>query len=162
VHVSDDINKMLRVTRDLGREMNREPSVKEVSIGMETTIPYVRRLMVLIKKTYSIDRMMGENSDYSLSDSIEDTSTVSPSELLENLNSYEMISEWFATLTDSEQKILTLRFGLDDKEPQTLDTIGRSFGVTRERIRQIESKSLEKLRRLIEETQVKVLENDYC
>ena len=162
VHVSDDINKMLRVTRDLGREMNREPSVKEVSIGMETTIPYVRRLMVLIKKTYSIDRLMGENSDYSLSDSIEDTSTVSPSELLENLNSYELISEWFATLTDSEQKILTLRFGLDDKEPQTLDTIGRSFGVTRERIRQIESKSLEKLRRLIEETQGKVIGSEYC
>jgi RNA polymerase primary sigma factor len=162
VHVSDDINKMLRVTRDLGREMNREPSVKEVSIGMETTIPYVRRLMVLIKKTYSIDRMMGENSDYSLSDSIEDTSTVSPAELLENLNSYELISEWFATLTDSEQKILTLRFGLDDKEPQTLDTIGRSFGVTRERIRQIESKSLEKLRKLLEETQVKVLDNEFC
>ena len=162
VHVSDDINKMLRVTRDLGREMNREPSIKEVSIGMETSIPYVRRLMVLIKKTYSIDRMMGENSDYSLSDSIEDTSTVSPVELLENLNSYELIAEWFATLTDSEQKILTLRFGLDDKEPQTLDTIGRSFGVTRERIRQIESKSLEKLRRLLEETQGKAVGNEYC
>src|SRR6185369_4845224 len=109
VHVSDDINKMLRVTRDLSREMNREPSVKEVSIGMDATIPYVRRLMVLIKKTYSIDRLMGENSDYSLSDSIEDTSTVSPAELLENLNSYELIAEWFATLPDSEQKILTLR-----------------------------------------------------
>jgi len=162
VHVSDDINKMLRVTRDLSREMNREPSVKEVSIGMDATIPYVRRLMVLIKKTYSIDRLMGENSDYSLSDSIEDTSTVSPAELLENLNSYELIAEWFATLTDSEQKILTLRFGLDDKEPQTLDTIGRSFGVTRERIRQIESKSLEKLRKLLEETQVKVVGNEYC
>src|SRR6266702_2042799 len=88
VHVSDDINKMLRVTRELGRKMNREPSVKEISIEMATTIPYVRRLMVLIKKTYSIDRLMGENSDYSLSDSIEDTSTVSPAELLENLNSY--------------------------------------------------------------------------
>ena len=61
-----------------------------------------------------------------------------------------MVSKWFATLSESEQKILTLRFGLDDKEPQTLDTIGRSFGVTRERIRQIEAKSLDKLRKIVE------------
>ena len=65
-----------------------------------------------------------------------------PRPILEDVNKYEMVSKWFETLSDSEKKILTLRFGLDDKEPQTLDTIGRSFGVTRERIRQIEAKSL--------------------
>ena len=92
VHVTDDINKMLRVNRGLVRKMNREPSVKEVSAEMEVNIPYVRRLMVLLKKTYSIDRPMGENSDYSLSDTIEDTSTVSPAELSENLNRYELIA----------------------------------------------------------------------
>lgn len=162
VHVSDDINKMLRVTRELVRKMNREPSVKEVSVEMNVTTAYVRRLMVLLKKTYSMERPMGENSDYFLSDTIEDTSTVSPAELFENLNKYDLVSAWFETLTDSEQKILTLRFGLDDKEPQTLDTIGRGFGVTRERIRQIESRSLEKLRNMIESSQAAVLNKEFA
>jgi RNA polymerase primary sigma factor len=150
VHVSDDINKMLRVTRDQVKTLNREPSVKEVAEGMHSSSVYVRRLMVLLKKTYSIERPMGENSDFFLIDTIEDTSTVSPAALLEDVNRYELVSGWFAQLSEGEKKILTLRFGLDDNEPQTLDTIGRSFGVTRERIRQIEAKSLEKLRKLVE------------
>jgi RNA polymerase primary sigma factor len=150
VHVSDDINRMLRVTRELVQRMNREPSVKEVAAEMEASSVYVRRLMVLLKKTYSIERPMGENNDYFLLDTIEDTSTISPAVLLEDVNKYEMISKWFDTLSEIEKKILTLRFGLDDKEPETLDTIGRSFGVTRERIRQIEAKSLEKLRKMVE------------
>ncbi len=150
VHVSDDINKMLRVTRELVQKMNREPTVKEVAAEMGVNTAYVRRLLVLLKKTYSIERPMGENNDYYLIDTIEDTSTVSPAELVEDVNKYELISAWFETLSESEKKILTLRFGLDDKEPQTLDTIGRTFGVTRERIRQIETKSLEKLRKMVE------------
>jgi RNA polymerase primary sigma factor len=154
VHVSDDINKMLRVTRELVRKMNREPSVKEVATAMSVNSAHVRRLMVLLKKTYSIERPMGDNNNYFLIDTIEDTSTVSPAELLEDLNKYELVATWFETLSESEKKILTLRFGLDDKEPQTLDTIGRNFGVTRERIRQIEAKSLEKLRNIVESTQV--------
>jgi RNA polymerase primary sigma factor len=79
-------------------------------------------------------------------DTIEDTSMVSTSDLLDNIDRYEQISERLEQLTDNERKILAMRFGLDDKEPQTLDTIGQIFGVTRERIRQIESKSLEKIR----------------
>jgi RNA polymerase primary sigma factor len=144
---------MLRITRELVQKMNREPSVKEVSGEMEVNPAYVRRLMVLLKKTYSIERPMGENNDYFLIDTIEDTSTVSPAALLEDLTKYELIVAWFETLSESEKKILTLRFGLDDKEPQTLDTIGRSFGVTRERIRQIEAKSLDKLKKMAESTQ---------
>jgi RNA polymerase primary sigma factor len=154
VHVSDDINKMLRVTRELVQKMNREPTIKEVADTLDVNVTYVRRLMVLLKKTYSIERPMGENNDYFLIDTIEDTSTVSPAALLEDLNKYELVSKWFETLSDSEQRILTLRFGLDDKDPQTLDTIGRSFGVTRERIRQIEAKSLEKLRKIVEATDI--------
>ncbi|MCM2359426.1 MAG: sigma-70 family RNA polymerase sigma factor [Geobacteraceae bacterium] len=150
VHVSDDINKMLRVTRELVQRLNREPAVKEVAAEMGVTPVHVRRLMVLLKKTYSIERPMGEDNDYSLIDTIEDTSSISPAALLEDVNRYELVSRWFDTLADSEKKILTLRFGLDDKEPQTLDTIGHAFGVTRERIRQIEAKSLEKLRKIVE------------
>jgi RNA polymerase primary sigma factor len=150
VHVSDEINKMLRVTREQLQKFNQEPSVKDVAAGMGVNSAHVRKLMVLLKKTYSIEQPMGENNDYFLIDTIEDSSSVSPSDLLEDINRYELVSEWFQTLSESEKKILTLRFGLDDKEPQTLDTIGRSFGVTRERIRQIEAKSLEKLRNLVE------------
>lgn len=148
VHVSDDINRMFRFSRELMHKLNREPSVKEVSEAMNVEQAYVRRLMTLLKKTYSIERPMGENNDYFLSDTIEDTSTVSPAELLENLGKYGHVSEWFQTLTETEKSILTLRFGLEDAEPQTLDTIGKHFGVTRERIRQIESKALEKLRKI--------------
>jgi RNA polymerase primary sigma factor len=153
VHVSDDINKMLRISRELVQKMDREPAVKEVASEMDVNPAYVRKLMVLLKKTFSIERPMGENSDYFLLDTIEDTSTVSPADLLENTNRYDVVNTWFETLSDNEKTILTLRFGLDDKEPQTLDTIGRSFGVTRERIRQIEAKALEKLRTSIESTQ---------
>ena len=150
VHVSDDINRMLRFSRDLMHKLNREPSIKEVSDAMNVEQGHIRRLMVLLKKTYSIERPMGENSDYFLIDTIEDTSTVQPSVLVEEVNKFERITKSLEQLSDNERKILMLRFGLEDKEPQTLDTIGRSFGVTRERIRQIEAKSLEKLRKMTE------------
>lgn len=155
VHVSDDINRMLKVTRILVQDLNREPTTKEVATKMEVNPSYVRRLMVLLKKTYSIEMPMGENSDYFLIDTIEDTSNHSPATLLEDINKFELVSEWLRELTDNEQKIIAMRFGLDDKEPQTLDTIGRSFGVTRERIRQIEAKSLEKLRKMLQQSEAK-------
>ncbi len=155
VHVSDDINRMLKVTRELVQKLNREPSIKEVSVQMSVNTAYVRRLMVLLKKTYSIERPMGENNDYFLIDTIEDTSTVSPSVLLEDINKFELVSNWLESLSENERKIISMRFGLYDKDPQTLDIIGRSFGVTRERIRQIEAKSLDKLRKMVEATEQK-------
>ncbi|MEJ2201284.1 MAG: sigma-70 family RNA polymerase sigma factor [Desulfuromonadaceae bacterium] len=148
VHVSDDINKLIKISRELVHRYNREPHVHEIAEMMGVESAYIRRLMVLVKKTYSIEHPMGENNDYSLMDTIEDPSAVDPSGLIEDLNKYALVSEWLAGLGDNEREILTLRFGLDDREPQTLDTIGRSFGVTRERIRQIEAKSLEKLKKL--------------
>ena len=151
VHVSDDINKLIKITRELVRVYNREPQVTEVSDAMGVDPSYIRRLMVLLKKTYSIEHPMGENSDYSLIDTIEDSSAVNPLELAEGLNKYQIISELLASLNDNEKEIIALRFGLDDRDPQTLDTIGRQFGVTRERIRQIEAKSLDKIRALLAE-----------
>ena len=151
VHVSDDINKLIKITRELVRDLNREPQVKEVADVMGVEPAYVRRLMVLLKKTYSIEHPMGENNDYSLIDTIEDSSVVNPLELAEWLNKFHIITDMLATLNDNEKEIIALRFGLDDRDPQTLDTIGRQFGVTRERIRQIEAKSLEKLRLLLAE-----------
>jgi len=150
VHVSDDINRMLKVTRTLSQTLQREPSVQEVADAMKTKVTYTRRLMTLLRRTCSMETPIGEGNDFFLIDTIEDSSVISPADLLENVNRFELISRLFEDLTENEQKILTLRFGLDDNEPQTLDTIGQSFGVTRERIRQIEAKCLEKLRKLSE------------
>jgi RNA polymerase primary sigma factor len=146
VHVSELIGKMARVTRELVRELNREPTLLEVAGGLGVELSRVSGLLVYLKRTYSLDQPLRGTEDFYLSDTIEDTANVSPLELVENLNRFELVSKWFKTLSPTEQIILTLRFGLDDKEPQTLDTIGRSFKVTRERIRQIESKALETLR----------------
>lgn len=146
VHVSDDISRMLKVSRQLSQELHREPSVQELAETMQIKPLHVRRLMILLKRTCSIDTPIGDGNDFFLVDTLEDSSAVSPSELLENINRYELIAEHFDKLSESEKTILGLRFGLDDQDPQTLDTIGQSFGVTRERIRQIEAKSLEKLK----------------
>lgn len=150
VHVSDDINKMLKVTREQMQKMNREPSVKEVATAMDSNPAYVRRLMVLLKKTYSIERPMGENNDYFLIDTIEDSNNVSPEELIDNKYKFEMVEKWLEEFDQKERDILKLRYGLEDVESQTLDMIGRNYNVTRERIRQIEAKTKDKLTKLAE------------
>jgi RNA polymerase primary sigma factor len=147
VHVSDDISRMLRIVRGLSQELHRDPEVEEIAAAMKSKVAYVRRLMTLLRRTCSMETPIGDGNDFLLIDTIEDTTVVSPSFQLENVSCYEQISNQFEMLSESEQKILALRFGLDDNEPQTLDTIGQQFGVTRERIRQIEVKSLEKLRK---------------
>ena len=154
VHVSDDINRMVKTSRELSSHSHGEADPLEVAEAMGTNINHVRRLMSLIRKTYSIEHPMGENGDYSLIDTIEDTSTVVSSTHAENKDTMNHISRFFASLTPTEKKILILRFGLNDKEPQTLETIGQELGVTRERIRQIEVKSLEKLRRMAVEMEL--------
>jgi RNA polymerase primary sigma factor len=151
VHVSDDINKFIKISRELIHQYNREPKVEEIAEYMGVEPAYIRRLMVLVKKTYSIEHPMGENRDYSLIDTIEDSNADNPSTFVDDIDKYTHVCNWFATLSESEQEILMLRFGLNDQEPQTLDTIGKRFGVTRERIRQIEAKSLQKLRNIMEE-----------
>jgi RNA polymerase primary sigma factor len=150
VHVSDDISRMHRIIRGLSQELHREPEVEEIAAAMKTKVASVRRLMTLLRRTCSIETPIGDGNDFLLIDTIEDNSLVSPSHQLENVSSFEQVSCHLDMLTESEQKILALRFGLNDNEPQTLDTIGKQFGVTRERIRQIEVKSLKKLRKSTE------------
>ena len=150
VHVSDDVSKMSSVTRVLVRKANREPSTGEVATEMGVDIAYVRRLMVLRKNTCSLERPLGEESDYTLLNILRDNSTVPVTELCESLSEYELVAASLKKLHDHERKILTLRFGLDDHEPQTLDTIGQTYGLTRERIRQIEAKAFAKLRKIVQ------------
>ena len=151
VHVADDINKLVKVSRELVHQLKRDPEVEEIAEAMGAEIAYVRRMMVLVKKTYSIEHPMGDNDDYSLIDTIEDKNLVDPGSMIEDLDRFAHVKEWMEDLNDNEREILAMRFGLDDREPQTLDTIGQKFGVTRERIRQIEAKSLAKLRKTVAE-----------
>jgi RNA polymerase sigma factor (sigma-70 family) len=150
VHVADDINKLVKISRELVQRLKRDPDVDEIAKVMGTDPSYVRRMMILVKKTYSIEHPLGEGDDYSLIDTIEDTKLVDPESTIEDLDRFAHVQEWMADLNENEREILALRFGLDDQEPQTLDTIGQKFGVTRERIRQIEAKSLVKLRKSME------------
>ena len=152
VHVSDDIGRMIRITRKLSHELNREPVLEEIAAAMDAKIQHVSRLMTLLRHTCSIEAPIGNGNDFALIDTIEDSSMIAPAALVESINMFELISRHLDKLTENERKILTLRFGLDDNEPQTLDVIGQQFGVTRERIRQIEAKSLEKLRGFYMET----------
>jgi len=151
VHVADDINKFVKVNRELVQRLKRDPSIDEIASTMGVEVAYVRRMMILLKKTYSIEHPMGDNNDYSLIDTIEDKNLTDPGSMIEDLDRFAHVLEWMDDLTETEREILALRFGLDDREPQTLDTIGQKFGVTRERIRQIEAKSLAKLRKTLEE-----------
>lgn len=149
VHVSEHLGRMARANRDLVRELSREPTAQETAGRLGVELSRVNGLLVLLKKTFSLDQPMGENGDFLLSDVIEDTTNVTLDEQFENIDRYELVSKWFGTLTSADRNILTLRFGLDDSTPQTLDMIGKNFGLTRERIRQIETKALQKLRILM-------------
>jgi len=150
VHVADDINKLIKISRELVQRLKRDPDVDEIAEAMGTDASHVRRMMILVKKTYSIEHPMGEGEDYSLIDTIEDTKVADPGHKIEDLDRFAHVLEWMEDLTETEREILAMRFGLEDRDPQTLDTIGQKFGVTRERIRQIEAKSLAKLKKSME------------
>ncbi len=151
VHVADDINKLTKVSRELVHRLKRDPDVEEIAEAMGTDPANVRRMMVLVKKTFSIEHPMGDNEDYSLIDTIEDKNMADPGSMIEDLDRFAHVMQWMDELNDNEREILAMRFGLEDREPQTLDTIGQKFGVTRERIRQIEAKSLAKLRKTVQD-----------
>jgi RNA polymerase primary sigma factor len=155
VHVADDINKLLKISRELVHKLKRDPEPEEIADAMGSDAAHVRRMLVLVKKTYSIEHPLGDNEDYSLIDTIEDKNSIDPGSMIEDLDRYDHVCGWMDDLNENEREILALRFGLNDREPQTLDTIGRQFGVTRERIRQIEAKSLAKLRKTVEDQAAK-------
>ncbi len=147
VHVADEITKVLKISRELVQALKRDPSVAEIASAMGIAESQVSKMLVLLRKTYSIEHPMGDNNDYSLIDTVEDKNLVDPASTIEEVDLFAHVLELMDDLTKTEREILVMRFGLDDSEPQTLDTIGQLFGVTRERIRQIEAKSLATLRK---------------
>lgn len=148
VHMVETINKLLRTQRRLTQELNREPSNEEIAEAMEIEVDKVEHIMKIKQDISSLDASIRDDEEDSvLSDFIEDEDTVSPEESATNQLLKEQVKDILSALTEREQKILKLRFGLEDGKQHTLEEVGQEFSVTRERIRQIEAKALAKLRK---------------
>ncbi|MFZ5649842.1 MAG: RNA polymerase sigma factor RpoD [Bacillota bacterium] len=146
VHMVETINKLIRVSRQLLQEYGREPTPEEIAREMSITEEKVREIMKIAQEPVSLETPIGEEEDSHLGDFIEDHDARAPAEEASFTLLREQLDEVLKTLTDREQKVLRLRFGLDDGRARTLEEVGQKFGVTRERIRQIEAKTLRKLR----------------
>ncbi|MBP2645757.1 MAG: sigA [Firmicutes bacterium] len=146
VHMVETINKLIRVSRQLLQELGREPSADEIAVEMDVSIERVREIMKIAQEPVSLETPIGEEEDSHLGDFIEDQDAPAPAEAASFMLLKEQLEEVLETLTPREEKVLRLRFGLDDGRARTLEEVGQHFGVTRERIRQIEAKALRKLR----------------
>jgi len=146
VHMVETINKLVRISRRLVQEYGREPSSEEIGRGMEIMPEKVREIIKVSQEPVSLETPIGEEEDSHLGDFIEDQGTMAPAEAASHQLLKEQVQEVVASLTPREQKVLILRFGLEDGRSRTLEEVGREFNVTRERIRQIEAKALRKLR----------------
>ena len=146
VHMVETINKLARVQRQLTLELNREPSEEELASKMGISVEKVREIYKISQDPVSLETPIGEEDDSHLGDFIKDVNNLSPEEFATNEMLKEEIAQVLETLTEREEKVIRLRFGLEDGKPRTLEEVGQMFGVTRERIRQIEAKALRKLR----------------
>jgi RNA polymerase primary sigma factor len=146
VHMTETLNKMLRTSNALVQEMGREPTAEEIAERMDIPLEKVRKALKVAKEPISLDTPVGEDGDSDLADFLEDHQVVSPNVAVEHQDLSEHTRKVLATLTPREEKILKLRFGIDEKTDHTLEEVGQSFVLTRERIRQIEANALRKLR----------------
>jgi RNA polymerase primary sigma factor len=146
VHMIETINKLIRTSRVLVQELGREPTSEELAGKMELPVQKIRRVMRIAQEPISLETPVGEEDESHLGDFIVDQGRMSPSEQVINLNLHEQTAEVLKTLSPREEKIIRLRFGLEDGSEHTLEEVGQNFAVTRERIRQIEAKALRKLR----------------
>ncbi|MBZ5534604.1 MAG: RNA polymerase sigma factor RpoD [Acidobacteriia bacterium] len=146
VHMIETINKLIRTSRQLVQEFGREPTSEEIAKRMDLPVQKVRKVLKIAQEPISLETPIGEEEDSHLGDFIEDRGIVSPAEAVINLNLKEQTENVLQTLTPREEKVIKMRFGLEDGSEHTLEEVGHSFAVTRERIRQIEAKALRKLR----------------
>jgi RNA polymerase primary sigma factor len=146
VHMIETINKLIRTSRALVQELGREPTSEEIAKRMDIPVSKVRKVLKIAQEPISLETPIGEEEDSHLGDFIEDRNIVSPSEAIINLNLKEMTDQLLKTLTPREERVIKMRFGIGDGSEHTLEEVGQSFAVTRERIRQIEAKALRKLR----------------
>ena len=148
VHMVETINKITRVQRQLVQELGREPTAEEISKKMDGTLSpdRIREITTLALEPVSLESPIGEEDDSHLGDFVEDKESVSPTEYTRKSMNRDALFSVMNDLTDREERVLRLRYGLDDNRPRTLEEVGKEFGVTRERIRQIEAKAIRKLR----------------
>jgi RNA polymerase primary sigma factor len=146
VHMIETINKLIRTSRSLVQELGREPTSEEIAVRMDIPVQKVRKVFKIAQEPISLETPIGEEEDSHLGDFIEDRQVVSPAEAVININLKEMTENVLKTLTPREEKVIKMRFGLDNGSDHTLEEVGQNFAVTRERIRQIEAKALRKLR----------------
>ena len=146
VHMIETINKLIRTSRALVQEMGHEPTCEEIALRMEVPVNKVRKIMKIAQEPISLETPIGEEEDSHLGDFIEDKKVTSPVDNVISTDLKQQTSSVLETLTDREEKVLRLRFGVDEESEHTLEEVGQKFAVTRERIRQIESKALRKLR----------------
>ena len=146
VHMVETINKLIRVSRQLLQELGRDPTPEEIAAAMEIPVERVREIQKVAQEPVSLETPIGEEEDNHLGDFIEDEDAPAPAEAASYILLKEQLESVLDTLTPREEKVLRLRFGLDDGRSRTLEEVGQEFGVTRERIRQIEAKALRKLR----------------
>ncbi len=146
VHMIETINKLIRTSRSLVQELGREPTTDEIARRMDIPVQKVRKVLKIAQEPVSLEMPIGEEEESHLGDFIEDQAVVSPAEAVINLNLRDQTSQVLKSLTPREEKVIKMRFGLDDGNEHTLEELGQRFAVTRERIRQIEAKALRKLR----------------
>jgi len=146
VHMIETINKLIRTSRQLVQELGREPTSEEIARRMDIPVAKVRKVLKIAQEPISLETPIGEEEDSHLGDFIEDRGAVSPSDAVISVNLKEYTSQVLRTLTPREERVIKMRFGLEDGSEHTLEEVGQSFQVTRERIRQIEAKALRKLR----------------
>ena len=146
VHMVETINKLIRISRQLLQDKGREPLPEEIAEGMGITVERVREIQKIAQEPVSLETPIGEEEDSHLGDFIEDQDAIAPDDAASYILLQEQIEDVFTCLTEREQQVLILRFGLKDGKPRTLEEVGQHFNVTRERIRQIEGKALTKLR----------------
>jgi len=146
VHMVETINKLIRIQRTLLQDLGRDPAAEEIAQAMSLPVERVREILKISQEPISLETPIGEEEDSHLGDFIEDQEALAPAEAASFTMLKEQLDDVLETLTPRERKVLKLRFGLDDGRPRTLEEVGHEFGVTRERIRQIEAKALRKLR----------------
>jgi RNA polymerase primary sigma factor len=146
VHMVETVNKLIRTSRQLVQQLGREPTSAEIGKHMDIPAAKVRKVLKIMQAPISLESPIGEEGDSNLGDLIADRASVSPAEAVINVNLKEQTALVLHTLTPREEKIMKMRFGLEDGSEHTLEEVGLEFAVTRERIRQIEAKALRKLR----------------
>ncbi len=149
IHISSKLHKVSKFIATFSEREGREPTHEEISAATGLAVEFVRNLFSMVVKTYSLETIIDEDGKLTLEEILPSTSIEEPLAAFEHTKRMEEIGSWLDTLGSDEKRVVTLRFGLDGEEPQTLEAIGKMFGVTRERIRQIEQKAINKLRRVV-------------